>query len=69
MASRAEVPHLPNGIGPPIRTSPDRPGDLDIVKAHTRWVEIHPFVNGNGRTARMWANWILVRYGVPAFVL
>jgi len=38
------------------------------ARAHARWVEIHPFVNGNGRTARMWADWILVRYGVPAFV-
>jgi hypothetical protein len=41
---------------------------LLAARAHARWVEIHPFVNGNGRTARMWANWILVRYGVPAFV-
>ena len=42
--------------------------DVRAAQAHARWVEIHPFVNGNGRTARMWANWILVRYGLPAFV-
>lgn len=36
--------------------------------AHAKWVEIHPFANGNGRTARMWANWVLMRYGVPPFV-
>jgi len=24
--------------------------------AHAEWVRIHPFANGNGRTARMWAN-------------
>jgi hypothetical protein len=36
--------------------------------AHAKWVEIHPFANGNGRTARLWANWVLMRYGVPPFV-
>lgn len=24
--------------------------------AHSEWVRIHPFANGNGRTARLWAN-------------
>lgn len=36
--------------------------------AHAEWVRIHPFANGNGRTARMWANWILMRYGIPPVV-
>jgi len=36
--------------------------------AHAEWVRIHPFANGNGRTARLWANWIAVRYGLPPFV-
>ena len=36
--------------------------------AHSEWVRIHPFVNGNGRTARLWANSIAMRYGVPPFV-
>lgn len=35
---------------------------------HAEWVRIHPFANGNGRTARMWANWVFMRYGVPAVV-
>jgi len=35
---------------------------------HARWIEIHPFANGNGRTARLWANWVLMRYGIPPFV-
>ncbi len=26
------------------------------------------FANGNGRTARLWANFIAVRYGLPPFV-
>ena len=33
--------------------------------AHAEWVRIHPFVNGNGRTARMWANFLLQRFGLP----
>lgn len=36
--------------------------------AHGEWVRIHPFGDGNGRTARIWANWILVRYGLPPAV-
>lgn len=36
--------------------------------AHGEWVRIHPFANGNGRTARTWANWIAARYGLPMFV-
>ena len=36
--------------------------------AHGEWIRIHPFANGNGRTARIWANWIAVRYGMPPFV-
>lgn len=32
---------------------------------HAEWVRIHPFANGNGRTARLWANAIMLRYGLP----
>lgn len=35
---------------------------------HTEWVRIHPFANGNGRTARLWANFIMLRYGLPPVV-
>ena len=38
--------------------------------AHSQWARIHPFVNGNGRIARVLANTILMRYGVrPALRL
>lgn len=44
----------------------------DIIElcawAHAEWVRIHPFVNGNGRIARIWANYIARRYGLPAFI-
>jgi hypothetical protein len=39
---------------------------LDLAAwSHGQWLLVHPFVNGNGRTARMWANAILMRYGLP----
>ncbi len=35
---------------------------------HGEWVCIHPYADGNGRTARIWANWAALRYGLPPFV-
>jgi len=36
--------------------------------AHSEWVRIHPFANGNGRTARLWANSLAMRFGLPPVV-
>lgn len=42
---------------------------LDVCAwVHAEWVRIHPFANGNGRTARLWANALAMRYGLPPFV-
>ena len=42
---------------------------LDLCAwVHSEWVRIHPFANGNGRTARLWANCIAMRYGLPPFI-
>lgn len=47
----------------------ERRAILDLCGwVHAEWVRIHPFVNGNGRTARFWANFIAMRYGLPPFV-
>jgi len=35
---------------------------------HAEWVRIHPFANGNGRIARLWANSLAMRYGLPPFI-
>jgi hypothetical protein len=35
---------------------------------HAEWIRIHPFANGNGRTARIWANCMAIRYSLPPFV-
>jgi len=57
----------------PVGTRPGEPGTLGSVvtlcaHAHGEWARIHPFANGNGRTARLWANWCALRYGLPLFV-
>ena len=35
---------------------------------HGEWIRIHPFANGNGRTARLWATWIGMRYALRPFI-
>lgn len=48
---------------------PELHGVLSLCAVlHGEWVRIHPFANGNGRTARLWANWSALRYGLPPFV-
>lgn len=37
--------------------------------AHFRLVDIHPFVDGNGRTARLLMNLLLIRHGYPPAVI
>jgi len=39
------------------------------AEAHTRFVSIHPFVDGNGRTARLIMNLILLHYGFPPAII
>jgi Fic family protein len=47
--------------------------DRDVVEMtayfHHRFVEIHPFVDGNGRVARLLGNLYLLRNGYPPVVL
>jgi Fic family protein len=56
-----------------IGRGPDKSADqiaavIDLCAwVHCEWVRIHPFANGNGRTARLWANFIAMRFGLPAF--
>ncbi len=58
--------HVPAGADP----TPDQLSAVieACAWAHAEWVRIHPFGNGNGRTARLWANAIAMRYGLPPFV-
>ncbi len=47
--------------------------DLHVVEfaamAHYKLVEIHPFIDGNGRTSRLLMNLILMKYGYPIAVI
>ncbi len=56
----------------PIGQEPDVDQLAAIVDlcawVHAEWVRIHPFANGNGRTARLWANSLAMRYGLPPFI-
>jgi Fic family protein len=46
-----------------LRHAPDTPETA--FRAHRELVEIHPFNDGNGRTARLLMNLILIRGGYP----
>jgi hypothetical protein len=57
----------------PVGSAPNDPARLQAVVSlcavvYGEWVRIHPFANGNGRTARLWAAFIALRYGLPVFV-
>lgn len=46
----------------------DAPHPLDIaLQFHLDYVVIHPFYDGNGRTARILANLLLISFGYPPF--
>jgi Fic family protein len=36
---------------------------------HIRYEHIHPFVDGNGRTGRMFMNWERLKAGLPLLVI
>lgn len=40
-----------------------------LARAHNRFEQIHPFLDGNGRTGRLVLNLILVRLGYPPVVI
>jgi fido (protein-threonine AMPylation protein) len=57
----------------PVGAKPKDGGELAAALTlcavlHGEWVRIHPFANGNGPTARLWANWAALRYHLPPFV-
>lgn len=57
----------------PVGMRPSTVAELEAVVGliagmHGEWVRIHPFANGNGRTARLWAAWLALRYSLPVFV-
>jgi Fic family protein len=61
--SPAEVPALMTDFAAWLRTAADTPETA--FNAHLRLVGIHPFNDGNGRTARLLMNLVLIRAGYP----
>lgn len=61
--SPAEVPRLMGDLAGWLAASDDTPEKA--LTAHRRLVDIHPFNDGNGRTARLLMNLILIRAGYP----
>ncbi len=61
--SPAEVPALMGDFAAWMAAAPDTPETA--FTAHRRLVDIHPFNDGNGRTARLLMNLILLRGGYP----
>jgi Fic family protein len=68
--SALEVPRLMNEFNKWLRS---KRSDLNVVEiasiAHYKLVNIHPFIDGNGRTARLLTNLILMKNGFPPGVV
>lgn len=62
-----EIPGLMQSFVDWLRTAVNQPETA--FEAHRRLVSIHPFNDGNGRTARLLMNLILLRAGYPAIAV
>ena len=67
---QSAVAFFDDSIAPGAEPGADQVGAIVelCAWAHAEWVRIHPFANGNDRTARLWANSLAMRYGLPPFV-
>jgi len=61
--SPAEIPALISDFAKWLGAAPETPEAA--FTAHRRLVDIHPFNDGNGRTARLLMNLVLIRGGYP----
>ena len=64
-----KVPDLMNGLAKWLKLATGlHPVEL-AAEAHYRLVTIHPFTDGNGRTARLLMNMVLLMSGYPAAII
>ncbi|MGE4170108.1 MAG: Fic family protein [Candidatus Margulisiibacteriota bacterium] len=63
-----KVPDLMEDFIQWLHTSTTHPVEL-AAQAHYKLVSIHPFVDGNGRTARLVMNLLLLMHGYPAAII
>lgn len=54
-----------------VKTSINIPGEdgKHIKNDHITYEKIHPFVDGNGRTGRMFMNWQRMQAGLPILII
>lgn len=63
----ADLPPLMAAFGAWLSTAD--PSPETAIEAHLRLVTIHPFTDGNGRSARLLMNLLLMRAGYPPMVI
>lgn len=69
---QAGITQLDSALNPGLRPVTNDAVEAVVLltaRVHGEWIRLHPFANGNGRTARVWANFIALRYSLPAFVV
>lgn len=53
-----------------LKENPDEYTPIELAAVfHHRFVQIHPFTEGNGRTARLLMNAILMKFGYPFIII
>ncbi len=68
MPNAASVPKLMEEFIEWLKNIKDHPVSI-AVEAHYRFVSIHPFTDGNGRTARLLLNLILLQNNYPPAII
>lgn len=67
--SPGEVPSLMKKLVSGIPEIEKRHPIVAAADLHTEFVNIHPFVDGNGRVSRLLMNLILIKYGYPVVII
>ncbi|PIU37387.1 Fic family protein [Candidatus Roizmanbacteria bacterium CG06_land_8_20_14_3_00_34_14] len=63
-----KVPDLMDRFIDWLQNSKKNPPEI-AIEAHFKFVSIHPFIDGNGRTARLLMNLILLTSGYPPLII
>jgi len=65
-----KVPRLMSNFIEFIKKNPDNINAIEMAAVmHYKFVEIHPFSDGNGRTARLLMNLFLMKHGYPITIV